>query len=99
MSKLQDLIQGKEVLTLGDRLYRAKLEYSDDGEAWKESRATIAEVAGENKLNGTLERILSELGEFIEMLESDDEVLTTEEAKSFNKNIIEDLKEIERKYR
>lgn len=45
-----------------------------------------------------LERILNDLQEFIEMLESDMDTLRTTEAKRMNKNIISDLKDLQEKY-
>lgn len=51
------------------------------------------------EMSGTLERIIDELQEFIEMLQSDMEILTSTEAKKFNSNIISDLKEMVDKYK
>ena len=50
-------------------------------------------------MSGTLERIIDELQEFIEMLQSDMEILISTEAKKFNSNIISDLKEMVDKYK
>lgn len=51
------------------------------------------------EMSGTLERIIDELQEFIEMLQSDMEILISTEAKKFNSNIISDLKEMVDKYK
>lgn len=45
-----------------------------------------------------LERVLDDIQEFIEMLETDMEFLKSSEARQFNSNIINDLKDLKNKY-